>query len=140
MFVKILLAFDGSENSMKALDVGIKLAAELKDILAIVTAVDISHLYGEGVVVPQESLDSAYGKSQEMLGKAKEQAEKAGVSTIAEVLEGEASRSIMDYSVKIGAGLIISGSRGLSAAKRIFLGSVSTRLVQESKIPVLVVK
>jgi nucleotide-binding universal stress UspA family protein len=140
VFTKILVAVDGSENSEKALDTAINLAAELKDQLLIVTAVDISHLYGEGVVVPQESMDSVYSKAHEILNKAKSKAENEKVSCITEVLEGEPSRSILDYSTTNGAGLIVTGSRGLSAAKRIFLGSVSTRIVQESSIPVLVVK
>ncbi len=46
----------------------------------------------------------------------------------------------MDYAGKAGADLIVTGSRGLSTVKRIFLGSVSSRIVHEAKIPVLVVK
>ena len=140
VFTKILVAFDGSENSTKALDLVLGLASELRDDLIVVTAVDISHLYGEGVVVPQESMDSAYAKAHEILDHAKSKAEEKGVGCTTEVLEGEPSHSIMDYAARSGVGLIVTGSRGLSAAKRIFLGSVSTRIVQESNIPVMVVK
>ncbi len=140
VFGKIVLAYDGSENAKKALDVAIRLSSSLGDSLVTVTAVDISHLYGEGVIVPQEALDKSYTRAHELLEGAVQEARSHGVEASSEVLDGEASSAVMDYAVKNGAGLIITGSRGLSAAKRFFLGSVSTKIVQESKIPVLVIK
>lgn len=140
VFGKIVLAYDGSDNARKALSFAIKLAKNLGDELITVTAVDISHLYGEGVIVPQEAQDKSYQRAHELLDDAVKEARSQGVEASSEVLDGEASNAIMEFAGKNGAGLIITGSRGLSAAKRFFLGSISTRIVQESKIPVLVIK
>ncbi|MBP1449654.1 MAG: universal stress protein, partial [Thermoproteus sp.] len=74
------------------------------------------------------------------LADAKAKAEAQGVAAETALLEGDPASSIIEYSERVGADLIVTGSRGLSAIKRIFLGSVSTGIVTHAKRPVLVVK
>jgi len=56
------------------------------------------------------------------------------------MLEGDPAAAIVEYADKIGADLVVTGSRGLSSIKRVLLGSVSTGIVNHAKRPVLVVK
>lgn len=55
-------------------------------------------------------------------------------------MEGDPAQAILDYVDKNSISLIVMGSRGLSTVKRVFLGSVSSRVVQEARVPVLIVK
>jgi len=78
---------------------------------------------------------------REMWKRLRKKALSNGVKNVETVtLEGDPATVILDYVSKSGADLIVTGSRGLSAIKRLFLESVSSRLVHESKIPVLVMK
>ncbi|MEM4080155.1 MAG: universal stress protein, partial [Metallosphaera sp.] len=70
----------------------------------------------------------------------KKTAEQGGVKADGVIVEGDPATAILDYASKNGIDLIITGSRGLSTIKRMFLGSVSSRIIHEAKMPVLVVK
>ncbi|MUN28206.1 universal stress protein [Sulfuracidifex metallicus] len=142
MFKSIIVAYDGSEHANKALDIGIDLAKKYGSKLDIVEVIDTAMLTGMGLApVPAEVVDQIYGKAKREVEMAKNKAIQAGISNVGgETLEGDPASSILEYAGKNGADLIVTGSRGLSTLKRIVLGSVSSRIVQESKIPVLVVK
>jgi len=53
---------------------------------------------------------------------------------------GDPAKAIVEEAQECGAELIVVGSRGLSAAERLALGSVSTHVVHHSPCDVLVVK
>jgi nucleotide-binding universal stress UspA family protein len=47
---------------------------------------------------------------------------------------------IVDTAEAIAADLIVMGSHGRSGIEKLLLGSVTQRVLQDSKVPVLVVK
>jgi len=53
---------------------------------------------------------------------------------------GRPAKAIMQVVSKHQADLIVMGTKGLSAIARVFLGSVSTRVVQHANYSVLVVR
>ncbi len=56
------------------------------------------------------------------------------------LLDGDPADEILHYAEANGIDLIITGSRGLSGLKSLFLGSLSHKLVENAKCPCLVVK
>ncbi len=56
------------------------------------------------------------------------------------LLTGSPASTIVNFADSEGCDLIVIGSRGLSAIKEFMLGSVSHNVVQQAKIPVLIVK
>jgi len=142
VFKNIVVAYDGSENAKRALDVAIDLAKRYEARLTIIEVIDTSVLVGMGLgPIPSEVINEMYNKAKKDVEEAKEKAINSGVKNVEAVnIEGDPATTIMDYAGKAGADLIVTGSRGLSTVKRIFLGSVSSRIVHEAKIPVLVVK
>ena len=56
------------------------------------------------------------------------------------LLEGRATELVPDLALELGARLIVIGSRGLGAVKRLVLGSVSEGIVHTTHTPVLVVR
>lgn len=141
MFKHIVVAYDGSSNAKKALDVAIDLAKRYESKLDIIEVVDSSVFAGAGVApVPAEVIENVYNKAKADIEDAKKLAKDKGINADGVVLEGDPATAVLEYTSKNNADLIVTGSRGLSTLKRIFLGSVSTRIVQEAKVPVLVVK
>jgi len=63
-----------------------------------------------------------------------------GVVAKAVERRGDAAEAIVDEAQQEGAELIVLGTRGLNAAKRWLMGSVSTRVVQHAPCNVLVVR
>ncbi|QGA54064.1 universal stress protein [Sulfolobus sp. E5-1-F] len=142
VFKNIIVAYDGSENAKRALDVAIDLAKKYEAKLTIIEAIDTSVLVGMGLgPVPGEVINEMYNKAKRDIEEAKAKAINSGVKNVEGVnVEGDPATVVIDYAGKTGADLIVTGSRGLSTVKRIFLGSVSSRIVHEAKTPVLVVK
>ena len=135
-FKKILVGVDGSDNSVRAA----QRAAEL----ASVFHSDIVLLF---VIHPRESayytgLPTAEGaeraKGEDRLLRAKEVCEESGSKPELKVLPGNPAEVILDQSEE-GYDLVVLGTRGISAMARFLMGSVTTRVVQLSKIPVMVV-
>ncbi len=142
MFKRIVVAYDGSDHAIKALNTAIELAKAFNSKLDVVEVVDTAALLGMGFApIPSDVIAQIYSKAQNDVEQAKKKAQEAGVKDVtSQVLEGDPATSIIEYASKNGADLIVMGSRGLSTFKRLVLGSVSSKVVQESRIPVLVVK
>ncbi|MCQ4343917.1 MAG: universal stress protein [Sulfolobales archaeon] len=142
MFKRIVVAYDGSDHAIKALNTAIELAKAFNSKLDVVEVVDTAALLGMGFApIPSDVIAQIYNKAQNDVEQAKKKAQEAGVKDVtSQVLEGDPATSIIEYASKNGADLIVIGSRGLSTFKRLILGSVSSKVVQESRVPVLVVK
>ena len=142
MFKRIVVAYDGSDHAIKALNTAIELAKAFNSKLDVVEVVDTAALLGMGFApIPSDVIAQIYNKAQNDVEQAKKKAQEAGVKDVtSQVLEGDPATSIIEYASKNGADLIVMGSRGLSTFKRLVLGSVSSKVVQESRVPVLVVK
>jgi nucleotide-binding universal stress UspA family protein len=142
MFKRIVVAYDGSDHANKALSTAIELAKAFNSKLDVVEVVDTAALLGMGFApIPSDLIAQIYNKAQNDVEQAKKKAQEAGVKDVtSQVLEGDPATSIIEYASKNGADLIVIGSRGLSTFKRLILGSVSSKVVQESRVPVLVVK
>lgn len=62
-----------------------------------------------------------------------------GVAVESVILNGPPAPALLEFSERVGADLLASGSQGLNAIQRLMLGSVSTALVRNSRKPLLVV-
>ncbi|KER06505.1 Universal stress protein [Marine Group I thaumarchaeote SCGC AAA799-E16] len=134
---KILVALDGSKNSMRGLNSAISLAkpmgAEIKGVYVRPTP----PIFGRMKPMYSEKLT----KDEAFLGLAKKNAVKNGVKFSAKITEFQnPGKYIVKLAQDQNFDLIVVGARGMSSAKEIFLGSVSNYIVHKSKIQVLVVK
>ncbi len=138
MFARLLVAYDGSENSKRALEVAVDLAVRCGARVHVTKVVDLASLMGlelEGQVI-----DELKSKAEREVHEAVELARSKGVNADGSVLVGDPVESIVELAQEMGVDLIVTGSRGLSRLKRILLGSVSTGILTEAKCSVLVVK
>lgn len=140
MLRRIVIGFDGSENSKAAISFIKKIDDAKGAELHLVMVIDFTSLYSYGVDIPESVYTNIRSHSEEQLTAISNDLRSEGFNVKPVILEGSPADAIMEYATKIGAELIVVGSRGLSTFKSILLGSVSAKLVHESKIPVLVVK
>ena len=56
------------------------------------------------------------------------------------VKSGHIARGILEVADEEGSDIIIMGSRGLGLLKGVLIGSVSQKVIEEAKIPVMVIK
>ncbi len=137
---EILVAIDGSHAAELAFKKSVAIAARNNASLNLVSVIDTS--FGSLEAYGREFADKATADAEEMLAKYKEEAEADGVNKVNIIVElGSAKTKIPgELAKRLNADLIICGATGLSAAERIFLGSVSERIVRTAKVDVLVVR
>lgn len=78
---------------------------------------------------------------ERVLRQAKDRARENGVKSVSgEILEGDSADQIVAAAKRVGAELIVLGSRGLGPLTGVLLGSVSQKVSQESECACLIVK
>jgi nucleotide-binding universal stress UspA family protein len=139
----ILLATDGSPAALEATREAISLAEALHERLLIVGVEHITTpaygYYGYATVY-SELTNSEHVHVERVLADAAHAAEEAevGVETIA--MKGPVAETICAAAKKREARLIVIGSHGWNAVRRVMFGSVSTGVLHEATCPVLVVR
>jgi nucleotide-binding universal stress UspA family protein len=138
---KILLATDVSKDAelaaKAAVDLSKRTGAELHVVHAWRPLPHYAYpsLVSEGYQPPYE--EGARKILEAQVGRIEE----AGISVAeAHLVTGRPADAILDLGERIGAGLIVVGSRGLGPVKRLLVGSVSESIVHHAKCPVLVVR
>ncbi len=121
---KILVPVDGSVNGCKAVDEAIFLAEKCKaDMDFVYVASSINKDIPSHIV-----FDRIWEKLPEDIQAAKH------------VETGNIAKAILRVAEAENSDMIIMGSRGLGLFKGALIGSVSQKVVEEAKIPVMVIK
>ncbi len=142
-FKKLVVGYDGSESSQKALEKAIALAKELNAELHIVGVVRPFEFAAIDYIPPEEIEEyekEEMTKEEKYLSEAKKIAEKEGIEPFTKVMEGEPAEELMSYADENDCDLIIIGHRGVGGFKRMLLGSTASNLVKYANQSVLVVK
>ncbi len=143
-FSKILVAIDGSENSMTAADIAISMAKRND---AEIIALHVLHIpnsalyltttkqYEEFTKKIKQDLDVWFNRIRK---RAKEN--KVEVKTVVIEVTHNVAADIVDYANKKKVSIIIIGTRGRSGFKKLLLGSIAAEVVIYAQCPVLVIK
>jgi len=132
---KILLAIDGSEEAMKAVDY----VGTIMDIPECeVTVLHVIRDFESRSADAREEFQKAEGAAKTLLEKAADRLEKAGlhrdrISTKIRSREASRASAIVDEARKGGCGTIVVGRRGLSRWEEFFMGRVSKKVLQLAK-------
>ncbi len=135
----ILVATDGSESAIEALDFAIGLCKETGAALEVVSVKPPPLVGRGGGGLPVTEVEAVEG-AEHIAQSAAEKAGAAGVRAKAHVQHGDPAESIAAAGVELGADLIVVGTRGLGPVSAAMLGSVSHALIKRSRIPVTVVR
>jgi nucleotide-binding universal stress UspA family protein len=145
--MKILICYDGSPDAKAAVRAGgtlfdgstaivLTVWEDLAEVVARVgSGLAVASLDFEGIDRSQER--AARKCATEGVGHART----AGLAASAMAVRGAPSivQTILDQAAAVNADMIVLGTRGLSAVKSVFLGSVSRAVLQHADRPVLVV-
>ncbi len=140
---KFLVPIDNSENSLRAVQYAIRLAKENAPVeLLIVNAHEPPLIYGEIAVYVQEEKVRELQRqhSEDVLAPAIELARAAGVSFSTDILVGDIPTVIARCAEQRGCDAIIIGTRGMSAIGNLVMGSVATKVIHLTTLPVTLVK
>jgi nucleotide-binding universal stress UspA family protein len=141
----ILLATDGSPSAAEAERDAIQLAQVLEVTLL---AVSVPHMevppvgyssYGYSNII-SELTAAEHHRIEKLLASVTENAESAGVRCLTFAVDGLPVDEIGRVASERDAQLIVVGSHGWGAARRLLSGSISTGLVHTAPCPVLVVR
>ncbi len=143
MYNCILVGFDGSEASKRAVERAAEIAEKLGAKLKIVTVVPPPTVFlGELLlpeVIPSEDVVKAVREGLEKLAQ-EIRGKHASLAVETDVVEGDPAEGLLEAAKSSGCGLIVVGRRGRGLAEKL-LGSVSAKLVQKaSGVDVLVVE
>lgn len=141
--MKILVATDGSDNANRVLEFLASKAGWYKGPLEVHLLSVQLPLAGVNVklFLSQDALNDYYREQGEAaLARAKVILGAAGIVFVPHIGVGDPAEVIVQYAQSKGCDQIIMGSRGLGAVGNLVVGSVATKVLHLSKIPVLLVK
>ena len=140
MFHHVLIGYDGSAQSKKALEYGIDFAMHAGAELTIVTVFSrVPEYFGS----PQydDLVGRMANEARQAAEMAAEQARAVNIEKVnVEVLEGSAAERLLAVAEARGCDCIVVGSRGRGEMAGLLLGSVSDRLAHHARVPVLIVR
>ena len=135
--MKIVLAADGSKFSRKALAWLLKqewvLGRGVEILIVNVRSRAASESLGAGDIADQQDARSVFNHFERQLKRY--HVVQRSISPV-----GDPAAEIVKLAKKEGARMIVMGTRGLTALKSVFMGSVAQAVVSTSPIPVLLVK
>lgn len=140
--MKILVAVDGSEISLRAVKFVISLNRELaKPARVTLLAVDPPPFPGVESRIGSEATRQLHDESLERcLKDARRSLSRAKLELIERGEVGDIAETILAVARKDKADLIVLGSHGRGAVKGILLGSVSSKVIAQGDIPVTIVR
>ena len=142
--MKIIVAVDGSKYSIQAVRFLTGQPGWMREqpqVELVYVHPPVPKLSGLGSVVGKKQLEQYYqDEGGEALAAAKQLLDAAKVPYHAHILIGPPAETIVGYAKKSKADLLLIGHRGISAAASVMIGSVASKLLQLSPVPVLLVK
>ena len=134
----VLVAVDGSEESLRAARFAVELAAPFHAKVTLLHVVPPIVLPGDAPWVSLAQIEEAEFEGAE--GLVRELKGKLGVEAQTLVKRGGPADTIVEVASTLKDCLVVVGSRGKGAVKRLLLGSVADRVVHLSHGPVLIAR
>jgi nucleotide-binding universal stress UspA family protein len=148
--VRILVPIDGSQNALRAIDVGTNLAKGYNAELLVINIIPVPGIFTDassGFGTSQSTLDLYYDQQEShakhFLGDAMDVVRKYGdVKVTTEVDRADKSivEEIIDAALRNKTDLIVIGTRGLGGFRKLLQGSISSGVVTHAHCNVLVVR
>ncbi|RDV29950.1 universal stress protein [Lysinibacillus capsici] len=136
-YLKIAVAIDFSEQSLKALDRASQLAKEHNAILQLVNVIDTKSF---GAVSAYDLKYAEELKKENILKmkKLEKEALQTGVKEVESIVETGSPKGILTQLPQVD--LIVCGATGLNRMEKMMLGSVAEKVVRHALCDVLIVR
>ncbi len=138
----LLVPVDFSAHSDRALDCAIGLAKTFGSKIHLIHAyhLPIQIAPPDQVVIPRDFWTAVRDSAARKLEKTVQKVKAAGVDAETHLAELPPAQAISKTAEKIGADLIVMGTRGLTGLKHVLLGSVAERTIRTAPCPVMTLK
>ena len=142
-YSNILVPFDASRFSIKAFKAALEIAQQHNSKIHVLTCLEKGNLgaWYKDKRINKQIINDAKNFAKEFIDKLEKDAEKSGVNFSSQVKETSSiAKEIISFSKTKKINLIVMGSHGQTGFNRMILGSVSNKVSQLAKCPVLIVK
>ena len=147
MYKNILVAVDGSDASVRAIDTAIELAKQFGatlHMLHVVREMQVPSNIGrleDMEKMQRQRHEALTAVGDQIVTQAKRKAQSKGVSAVeSDIATGDPASAIIKYAEKNKDDLIIMGSRGLGQVEGMLMGSVSRKVANIAKAACMVVR
>ncbi len=137
---KILVAHDGSKSSDKALKKAVELANNFNASLTVLSVIPELYLTEISGADRNRIFEALSKETTEAMEKIRKSLSGKSMEIKTLIRQGDPAEKILETAQKMKADLIVTGSHGRHGTKKFLIGSVSSKIVDYSKCPVLVVK
>jgi nucleotide-binding universal stress UspA family protein len=141
--LKILLPVDGSESAIRATKKLVEMLGWYRETPAVelcTVHLPLPRVPNMGAFVSHEMVQKYYDdESNAMLAPSRSVLDGAGVSYTITRLVGPIAETIVEYAGKTSADMICMGTRGMSALANMAMGSVTTRVLHLTQVPVVLI-
>jgi nucleotide-binding universal stress UspA family protein len=127
-FGRILLGYDGSDDSEKAAVLATTLAQQFD------ATIIICHAFGHTPMTAKPS------EVRRLVDPMVERLAKLGITTLISIPDTVPAQGILDAADEHKADLIVMGSRGRGTFANLLLGSTAERVLRYAKVPVLIAR
>jgi nucleotide-binding universal stress UspA family protein len=141
LYKRILVAVDGSAQAELAFKKSVGIAARNKAALYLTSVID-NQSFGTIESYGRQFVEESRKYAENVLADYQAKAVAAGVPETNIVIEVGSPKTLLPVELvrRFNIDLIICGATGANSAERIFMGSVSERIVRAAKCDVLVVR
>lgn len=136
-YKKIAVAIDFSDQSKKALERAIEIAAKNEATLQLVHVVD-TKTFGSIAAYDLKYAKELKKDAQEELEKLQNEVKASGVENVEVVVEEGSPKAILTSLP--GIDLIVCGATGLNRVEKLMLGSVAERITRSASCDVFIVR
>ncbi len=133
---QIVVGYDGSGTSDRALDVAMDLAKGLGDTIVVVFGYAPPGSWGGEIAEHEEAIEELGAKVTE---QARRHAAEGGIEIEVQMVAKRGSEALVDVAASRAARMIVVGSYGETPLKGAIIGSTAYKLLHQAETPVLVV-
>lgn len=137
---KLLFAVDDSEYSRKAIKLVGMLGPGCRDLEVIIMHVIDSIPSLIGSPMREQLKAEMVAAGEKVTDSFKVELEKLGIRCTTRIEQGDVAAQVLRVVEQEGCELIAMGARGQSSVEEILLGSVSQKVLQHARIPVLIAR
>lgn len=141
MYTHIMIAVDGSSESLQAVREALKLIARgLRTEIALVNVQEPASLLELATRDADAIAAAAVQAGENLMSEAAALLDAEGVGYSMEVVLGEPGSMLLEMAEDLNADMVIMGARGMGALKSAIVGSVSKTVITHCRRQVLVVR
>jgi nucleotide-binding universal stress UspA family protein len=140
MFKKLLVAYDGSEDSKKALEIALELSRKFDSEVHLLTIIEQLPRYAATIGEVKEALAEITRVIEKQQTLVCEDAREKGVDIQCRILPGHEVEAIIAYAQKGNFDTLILGRKGQSAILRTQSGSTAVQITTHAPCTVILAK